>query len=84
VAGSASTLRAAAELGRRGYGFEIKKDFYELAQGTMLRTFQLSLPLEAEIVMADGRERQAELAKAGNKPNQTTNKQNQQNKGENK
>jgi site-specific DNA-methyltransferase (adenine-specific) len=28
VAGSGSTLVAAAQAGRRGYGFEIKKDFY--------------------------------------------------------
>ena len=28
VAGSASTLVAAEEMGRRGFGFEIKKDFY--------------------------------------------------------
>lgn len=31
VAGSASTLLAAAQLGRKAYGFEIKKDFYKLA-----------------------------------------------------
>ena len=29
VAGSGSTLRACAEIGRNGYGFEIKKDFYK-------------------------------------------------------
>lgn len=32
VAGSASTLVAAAECGRDAYGFEIKKDFYRLAK----------------------------------------------------
>jgi len=32
VAGSASTLIAAHELNRNAYGFEIKKDFYALAQ----------------------------------------------------
>lgn len=32
VAGSASTLRACAELNRNAYGFEIKKDFYKKAK----------------------------------------------------
>ena len=32
VAGSGSTLIAALELGRRAYGFEIKKEFYEKAK----------------------------------------------------
>lgn len=32
VAGSASTLIAAAETNRKGFGFEIKKDFFKLAQ----------------------------------------------------
>jgi site-specific DNA-methyltransferase (adenine-specific) len=32
VAGSGSTLVAAERLNRRGYGFEIKKDFYEKAK----------------------------------------------------
>lgn len=36
VAGSGSTLRAAAELSRRAYGFEIKKDFYRAACNKML------------------------------------------------
>lgn len=31
VAGSGSTLVAAAELRRRGYGFEIKKEYHKLA-----------------------------------------------------
>lgn len=44
-AGSGSTLRAAAELGRRSFGFEIKKDFYELAKANMLSSFQPSLGL---------------------------------------
>lgn len=39
-AGSASTLRAAAELNRESYGFEIKKDFYELAKTKMLKNIQ--------------------------------------------
>lgn len=36
VAGSASTLRACAELNRSCYGFEIKKDFYKLAKEKMI------------------------------------------------
>lgn len=39
-AGSGSTLRAAAELGRDAYGFEIKKDFYNDAKTKMLHTIQ--------------------------------------------
>ena len=34
--GSGSTLRAAAELGRNVYGFEIDKVFYERAKNEML------------------------------------------------
>lgn len=34
--GSASTLRACAETGRNGYGFEIKKDFYNQAKEKMI------------------------------------------------
>ena len=33
VAGSGSTLIAAQNTGRNGYGFEIKKDFYKQAKG---------------------------------------------------
>ena len=40
-AGSGSTLRAAAELGRKAYGFEIKKDFYKDAQEKMLSNVQV-------------------------------------------
>lgn len=36
VAGSASTLRACAELNRNCYGFEIKKDFYNKAKEKMI------------------------------------------------
>lgn len=36
-AGSGSTLLAAANTGRRGYGFEIKKEFYKLATNRVLR-----------------------------------------------
>ena len=34
--GSGSTLRAAAELGRSAYGFEIDRTFYERAKNEML------------------------------------------------
>lgn len=37
VAGSASTLRASAELRRDSYGFEIDKTFYELAKDQMIK-----------------------------------------------
>ena len=36
VTGSASTLRACAELNRNCYGFEIKKDFYKSAKEKMI------------------------------------------------
>ena len=39
-AGSGTTLRAAAQIGRRAYGFEIKKDFFKLAQEKVLRHFE--------------------------------------------
>ena len=42
VAGSGSTLRAAAEINRDAYGFEIKKDFYKLAKEKMLSSIQTS------------------------------------------
>jgi site-specific DNA-methyltransferase (adenine-specific) len=45
VAGSGSTLRAAIELNRSAYGFEIKKDFYEKARKQMLVDVPISLKL---------------------------------------
>lgn len=39
-AGSGSTLRAAAELGRNAYGFEIKKNFVKQAKAKMLANIQ--------------------------------------------
>lgn len=46
VAGSASTLRAAAELNRNSYGFEIKKDFYNLAKAEMLSSIPMAIPID--------------------------------------
>lgn len=42
-AGSGSTLRAAAELCRNAYGFEIKKDMYKLAKEKMLSNITYNL-----------------------------------------
>lgn len=42
-AGSGTTLRAAAELGRNAYGFEIKKDFYADSKSKMLTNIQPDL-----------------------------------------
>ena len=42
-AGSGSTLRAAAELGRKAYGFEIKKDFFKDAKERMLSEIRIDL-----------------------------------------
>ena len=44
-AGSASTLRACAELNRHCFGFEIKKEFYRSAKKEMLSDVNLSLSL---------------------------------------
>ena len=41
--GSGSTIRAAIELGRNAYGFEIKKDFYKAATEKMLKEYEVSL-----------------------------------------
>lgn len=43
VAGSGSTLRAACELNRSAYGFEIKKDTFKLANEKMLNHAEMSL-----------------------------------------
>lgn len=45
VAGSGTTLRAASELGRHAYGFEIKKDFYNQAKEKMLKEIPITLGL---------------------------------------
>lgn len=41
VCGSGSTLRAAAELRRNSYGFEISRDFYEKAKNVMLKDYEV-------------------------------------------
>lgn len=43
VAGSGSTLRAASELGRNAYGFEVYKEFYDKAQEKMLGEMKTTL-----------------------------------------
>jgi len=43
IAGSASTLKASGNTGRKGYGFEIKKDFFKLANDKVLKNFQTNL-----------------------------------------
>jgi len=43
VAGSGSTLRACSEIGRSGYGFEIKKDFFKSSKEEMLVDIQKTL-----------------------------------------
>jgi site-specific DNA-methyltransferase (adenine-specific) len=43
VAGSGSTLRAAVEMNRSAYGFEIKKDFYKEAKEKMLSDINIGL-----------------------------------------
>lgn len=39
VCGSGSTLRAAAELGRNSYGFDVSKEFYTKAKDIMLKDY---------------------------------------------
>lgn len=45
VAGSGTTLKAAAEMNRHSYGFEIDKKFYTLAKTKMLSQIQVSFML---------------------------------------
>lgn len=46
VAGSGTTLRAAAELNRNSYGFEISKEFYRRAQDEMLKDIFVQMRFE--------------------------------------
>jgi len=46
VAGSGTTLKAAAELNRHSYGFEIDKNFYKLAQEQMINEIQIGFQFE--------------------------------------
>lgn len=48
VAGSGSSLYAAASLNRHAFGFEIDKKFYENAKNNMLKNIQLTLNLEVD------------------------------------
>lgn len=50
VAGSGTTLKAAAEMNRHSYGFEIDKKFYTLAKTKMLSQIQVSFLLEQEVI----------------------------------
>lgn len=43
TAGSGTTLLAAAQLGRRAYGFEVNRDFCKLANEKILKNIQLTL-----------------------------------------
>ena len=46
VAGSGTTLKAATELNRHSYGFEIDKNFYKLAQEQMINEIQIGFQFE--------------------------------------
>lgn len=46
VAGSATTLKAAAETNRHSYGFEIDRGIYRKAKDIMLSSIQISMPLD--------------------------------------
>lgn len=48
VAGSGTTLKAAAELNRRAYGFEVDRNFYKAAQEKMLNSAQIRLSFDGE------------------------------------
>ncbi|MBP7319556.1 MAG: site-specific DNA-methyltransferase [Lachnospiraceae bacterium] len=55
VAGSASTLRACAEIGRSCYGFEIKKEYCKAAHEKMLANVPQTLIFPEEIENKDDR-----------------------------
>jgi site-specific DNA-methyltransferase (adenine-specific) len=50
VAGSGSTLKAAAELNRHAYGFEIDKKFYQLSKDMFLNQVQVGFSMEQAII----------------------------------
>lgn len=59
--GSGSTIRAAYELGRSAYGFEIKKEFYE-KQKLLFENMKMQVSLEnIEKIKADNTEIQLEM-----------------------
>lgn len=49
-AGSGTTLKAAAEMNRNSYGFEIDRNFYNLAQNKMLNQIQGRFLFEQEVI----------------------------------
>jgi len=51
VAGSAATLRAAYELQRHGYGFEVSKKYYTLAKNRMLNDMAIQESFEDEFYL---------------------------------
>lgn len=59
-AGSSSTLRAAAELGRNAYGFEVEKSFCKEAKEKMLANINEDLFIRAELE-AKEKERQEKI-----------------------
>ena len=59
--GSGSTIRAAYELGRSAYGFEIKKDFYQ-QQPQLFEGMKMQVSLEdSDKIKAGDTEMQLEL-----------------------
>lgn len=65
-AGSGSTLRAAYELGRESYGFEIKKDFFKDAKEKML------VNMQQDIFVFQDQEEKSNLIKSFLKGTQTS------------
>lgn len=60
VAGSATTLRAAFELGRNAYGFEIKKEFCKLAREKILNSFSQEMFCETDTLLNNDIESESE------------------------
>ena len=60
-AGSGSTLRAAYEMGRHSYGFEIDKKFYHDAMEHTLKNFQCEFEFPEETIDSDGGEQDNRL-----------------------